>query len=48
MRKEMQRMSDSVLCRNNETIIEKALKVTTDEAQKKQVEAKLVEIVLSM
>ena len=30
----MQRMSDLVQRRNNATILEKALKVTTDEAQK--------------
>ena len=41
-------MSDSVQRCNNATILEKALKVTIDEAQKKQLEAKLVKIVLNM
>ena len=35
MQKEMRRMSDLVQRRNNATIFEKALKVTTDETQKK-------------
>ena len=48
MRKEMQRMSDLVQRRNNAAMIKKVLKVTTDEAQKKKLEEKLVEIVLNM
>ena len=48
MWKEMQRMSDLVQCRNSGAIIKKVLKATTDEAQKKQLEATLVAMVLNL
>lgn len=44
----MQRISDLVQRRNRAAIIKKAVKVTTDEAEKKQLEAKLVALALNL